>query len=341
MRTAARIATTASFLATLLTTSGRAASADPGARCVVRGDDVTIAHLTVNDFTIGVSHVKANATMVPGGKGSLVEIEGVVAFRANAPDLWYTVRAPTVAAGGMVTLAPGAHLIGERLDGDAIAGRAVIYASDVLEGEDKAPDESASTISVPCENLSLDWARDGADLTFEEGPGWRSKGASLVFHAAPKINAPQVTYAATSCEEDCLAVQGSAATNGFRKVAVVNEGVRIAGWVSAASLVRIPDNVLLAHSYGCSGDHASGMDLGFGFDSPTSLATLPRGTKIYDGPKGATWATITRETELRISVRRGESWALLRDLPGVTGFQGHAYVPVSSLARVRPVPAAR
>lgn len=320
--------------ALLLAVSG-AAHADAPPRCVVRGEDVSVAHLAVNGFTVGVTHVKASATMTPGG--TTIDVDGVVAFRATVPRLWYTVRTESVVGGGLVTMFPGAHLIGTHLDGTAIAGAAVVYAMDVLEGEDKPGDETAGTVSVPCEHLTLDWSRDPVTPPTSDGTGWRSRAAALTFRAAPRASAPAVTYAATSCQDDCLAVQGGATKNGYRKVGVVNEGVVVTGWVKASELARIPDDVLVAHSYGCMGDH-EGARTTFGFSgsrAPVSVAILPRGTKIYDAPTGATWATVTADAEFEVRYQIGESWAEVVSLPGISDADGHAYVPVSSLVRPR------
>lgn len=323
------------WIPALLLAVSAAAHADAPARCVVRGNDVSVAHVSVNGFTVGIAHVKASATVSTAG--TTVDVDGVVAFRATVPRLWYTVRTESVVGGGLVTMFPGAHLIGTHLDGAAIAGAAVLYAMDVLEGEDKPADETASTVSVPCEHLTLDWSRDPATPPTSAGTGWQSRGAALTFRAAPRANAPAVTYAATSCEDDCLSVLGGAAKNGYRKVAVVNERVAVTGWVKASELVRIPDDVLVGHSYGCMGDHeAPGASFGFsGSRAPESVATLARGTKIYDAPTGATWATVTADAEFDVRYEVGESWAEVVRIPGIQDLAGHAYVPVSALVKPR------
>lgn len=324
------------WIPALLLAVSSAAHADAPPRCVVRGEDVSLGQLSVNGFTVGVSHVKASATMT--GSGAAIDVDGVVAFRATTPRLWYTVRTESVVGGGLVTMFPGAHLIGTHLDGTAISGSAVVYAMDVLEGEDKPADEMAGTVSVPCEHLTLDWSRDPATPPpAADATGWRSRTATLTFRAAPRANAPAVTYAAPSCDDDCLAVQGGATKNGYRKVGVVNEGVALTGWVEAAELVRIPDDVLVAHSYGCTGDHENPGAFGFSSSrAPISVATLARGTKIYDAPTGATWATVTADADFEVRYQAGESWAEVVSLPGIQGAAGHAYVPASSLVKPRP-----
>lgn len=326
--------------ALLIVAAGRVVAAAPATRCVVHGDDVTLEALTVNGFTVGVSHVKADATMSSDRSDVTVDVSGVVAFRGTTTRLWYTVSTESSVGAGLVTMSPGAHLIGERLDGTAVSGAAVLYAADTLEGEDKPADEAVGTVSVPCDHLTLDWSHDPVDPPPPAGKGWRSRKDSLTFHAAPKASSPSVTYTATSCEEDCLTVQGDAAKNGYRKVGTVNESVSIVGWVKSTELQRIPGDEMFGHSYMCTGGHRGGSG-SFGFSGPVppvSLANLAPGTKIYDGPKGTTWATVTRDEVFEVRYTKGDTWAEIVFLPGLTDEAGHAYVPVSALVKPRPKP---
>lgn len=326
------------LVALVLLTSVRIASASPATRCVVHGDEVTLEKLTVNNFTVGVVRVKADATITSDRPGVTVDVAGDIAFRATAPSLWFTVTTESRVGAGIVTMSPGAHLIGERLDGTGVAGAAVIYAADILQGEDKPAEETVAAVTVPCDHLSLDWANDPVAPPSAEGRGWRSRGASLTFHTTPRASAPSVTFASTSCEEECLNVRGDAAKNGYRRVSIVNQSVGITGWVTAGELTRIPDGEGFGYSYGCTGDHDRGGRLFGGAPPPTSYADLAAGTKIYDAPRGVIWATVTRKQAFAVRFAKGDTWAEVAHLPGISDPEGHAYVPVASLVNRRAKP---
>lgn len=307
------------------------ATAGSPARCVVPGRDVTIEELTVNGFAVDISHVRATATLMGDRTGVTVDVEGDISFRATAPRLWFTVSTATVANGGLVRLFPGAHVIADRLAGSAVSGAAGLYAMDVMQGEDKPADESASSVLVPCKHLTLDWSQAPGPVPAVTGTVWRSKATSLTLHAAPVASAASVTYAATGCDERCLIVRGDLASNGYRRVETVNEQVQLRGWVHASELVEVSDDEGSGYSYGCTGAHRGSFDRSYDRSwSSLQRARLAAGTPIFDAPDGTAWAHVTRDLEFDVRGLPGARWAEVVSIAGVT-HHGHAYVPVTSL----------
>jgi len=56
---------------------------------------------------------------------------------------------------GTVRLRRGAHLVNARVERESVVASAVLYANDVMEGENKDADEMASPVRIPCSLLTL------------------------------------------------------------------------------------------------------------------------------------------------------------------------------------------
>jgi len=271
-------------------------------------------------------------------------VSGAVSFTAyGGPGIWYTAR--TDASDGMVSVGRGAKVVGQRARGGVLFGRAVLYADDMLEGDDKEPDQDVGALQIPCSKLSLDWdggaaPADTADSDDEpeitgDGTYWKSRrGPTLELFASPTTKARSVTVRALSCSgEGCLWVESIEAKTGWRKVIAANEAM-VVGWVRANQLVRVPDGTAVGYSYGCHGHHGVPRSDG---PRPTTLPVpvrITRGTKIYAQPKVGPWAEVLVEDGFMARYAPGDAWARVTYIPGVR--EGSAWVPVDALLPASP-----
>jgi len=311
------------------------ARADPPA-CVIRGEHVSVLDLEVRagsaTFTATISNVPVVATSSPGKPIDLA-VAGVIAFHGTAHRIWYTLTAPTVVADGMVTLVPGSHVVSDRDDGADVIGDGVVYAEDVLPGEDKAPDEQVGSIRVPCSRLSLDWqSYDEAPRVTGDGTQWRAIAdkTKLVIHSAASAGSSSVVYAALSCGGECFALTGITHRSGWRQVSASNEGVTVTGWVPDTELRAIPGDVMLGYAYGCSGHHGHGMVVRPGSPPPRS-ARIRIGTTIYAEPGRSPWASVLANATFEVRVQPGQPWVEVTGIPGVSGAFVRAFVPLSTV----------
>jgi hypothetical protein len=311
-----------------------AATAHAGKTCIVTGTDVSMSKVTIaarsGPFEVRVAHVAATVT---ADRTATIEVAGVIGFKGVVTQkIWYQLkRGFTV---GQVTLTPGANFVGDHAVGDQMFGSAVLHASDVMEGEDKPPDEAASQIAVHCADLSLDWSGDRTDATIAStGTTYVTRNtSSLVLHREPKDEAAGVTVA-TSCEgEGCLFFESIARRGDWIELGVANEGVAVVGWVRDSTVKRAPASAGFGFTYGCTGDHGGGTVM-YG-DPPTMkhhTVRLDPGAAIYAAPDGEVWANVQQPFEIDVVYANGDRWAELRALPGVDLGATPSYVPVSSL----------
>lgn len=338
----------------LLALAATPADAGP-TTCVVTGQDVTLGKVVVragaSRFEVEVSHLPVVATA--RGRKLTVEVGGAIAFTASHEHkLWYVVARPVVT--DLVTLAPAATIIGERGVGGELVGRAVVYASDVMPGEDKPADEAVSFVRVPCDLLTLDGVdvedRASSDAVSEqrarspnyfdslEGDDtyWHSRrGNAIVLRSKPSARAAKVTFKSTLCEDlDCLTLVGLERRGRWRKVGVSNQGVTVTGWVPANRLVRARDGAV-GYAYGCTGDHEHNARFDFGPPAPVHEVRMRVGTRIYARPNADVWATVQRDDEVfKVSYEPGDDWARVIAIPNIDVPTDNAFVLVSALMGV-------
>jgi hypothetical protein len=303
------------------------------ADCIVSGEEVTVTHVIVRPgLVVDVESVPVIATV--HGKTTALEVGGAIAFAGIVKQkLWYT--ADREVADGDVTLARGAHMIADRADGSMLVGRAVLYANDVMQGEDKPADESISSVRLHCDSFTLDWIGDDSEppALVSDDTVWRlRKGNSIVLRTQPSDSAPGVRISYPTCgDSSCIALAGIERRAGWIKVGEQSEGVTVTGWVRRSKLVRVPDDeAALGHSYGCFGDHGD-RRFAMSFGPAPRLARLKVGTQIYAQPNSGVWAAVQQAVDVKVSFAPGEYWARIERLPNVEIVTGEAYVPVASL----------
>jgi len=327
-------------LALLVAALPLTASADD---CPVTGSSVTLEHVRVQPAGAGlapldldVRGVAVRAT-IRSGKSVDLELTGAIAFKATTTGLWWTLAEPAETADKLVELTAGAHLVHVRADGDSVIADAVLHAPDVMPGEIKEPDEYVGPVRIACKKLTLDWAL-GTDLeTTGDGSNWRPRRNPnrITLRSAPKAKASVVTVRAPNCSgEGCVTVERVESRAGWFLVATANEGVRTAGWVRRSELVKLPDTMGVGRSYGCYGDHGRGVT-GFGrAGGETAVegpATIKVGTVIHADPAAGPWATVVQDGFYRVRIVRGEAWAEVTQIPGITGAMFSAYVPIAAV----------
>jgi hypothetical protein len=285
--------------------------------------------------------VPATATIRAASSApTALEVGGTIAFAGTATNVWYTIATPFET--GMVQLFAGAHIVDARSDGDEVVGSVVMYSNDVMQGEDKHPEQSVDFVRVPCTTLTLDWIADDFHVTSAgDGSWWRPTGGrtSIGLRSIPKLSAPTVSFAALSCEgEGCVVVERLETRGEWLRVGDWGEAAYVTGWVRRSELVKYPDDG--GRSYMCFGDHH-----GEGFSSSQRLphgvsegpARLKVGTTIFAEPGKGAWATVTRDDTFTVRYSKGESWAQLTEIPGISGASSiSAYVPISAVIAAHP-----
>lgn len=328
-------------LCVLMTSSSTAALPRPQSNCVIRGNALSAEKVTVRPkgaraFTIGLSGAKAKAILpVRAGAPVELEVETPLVFRAQSNNLWLTVNEPYTSPDGLVELRKGAHLVNARAEGDMVVASAVLYAHDVLPGEDKHPDESASFVRVPCravvagalestdfvEARGTDGRTEENKLDAEEADEWwgfRSEIEKIQLRARPHVNAPALLLSPTEVKR--LRTEGD-----WMLVEREGEGVTVRGWVRASQFKKLPEVVGFGRSYGCTGNHPT-ADWGEGWGPkgpPANMfqgeAKVLAGTPVFAAPPKGEWAVFTADTIVIIRHVQGEKWVELRSVPGLDG----------------------
>ncbi|HET9993343.1 MAG TPA: hypothetical protein VFQ65_32630, partial [Kofleriaceae bacterium] len=296
------------------------ASRSAGADCTVAGT-ITLSKVTVKTtdgaFEIGVNGATAVVTI--SGRGTTIAVSDAIAFTGTiSQHLWLAVK--NHYADDQITFEHGANFVVARADADMLIGRAVLHASDVMEGEDKDPDEGAGVAHVPCSDVALEWSEHTDASVAGTGTYYFARhGSSLLLHRAPKDGASGVTVTAPSCSgEGCMFFEGVATKSGWIELAAVNEGVAAVGWVRAGSVKRVPDSEGVGYTYGCTGDHDLGTMLRImAPNQQTHDVQLALGTGLFTAPRGEAWAIVKQPATFEVSYAPGDTWAEVTGIPGV------------------------
>lgn len=328
-------------LALVLTAAAPVASA-PATECIVGGQAVSLEKLTVHPagaepFEVGLHAVPAQATL-PSGRGAPVrlQVRGAIAFEGFAKNLWLSLASPVDT--GQLRAVAGAHVVGARREGAAITGSVVMYADDVLQGEDKQPDETAGPVRLECGALTLDWSADDAEDPKAQGDGtlWKPRrgGSRMQLRSRPEPRAPALEVVAANCE-GCLAFERLEEKSGWLRVARTGERVVATGWIEKSDVEQLPDGEGILRSYGCYGGHG-GPQGGFGrvgdaaatYEGPARIAV---GTAVHAAPGRGAWATVLAEEGFVVRHVEGQAWVELTSIPGLVGVAIPAFVPASAV----------
>jgi hypothetical protein len=320
----------------VLFVAARSASAD----CVVTGH-ATLSKVTIktpsSSFEVGVTKIGGAVTVT--GHGTTIAVSDAIAFTGTVTQqLWLAVK--DLYVDDQITFQHGSDIMVERADANMVIGRAVLHASDVMEGEAKDPDESASLAHVPCDDVSLEWVEHTDARIAGTGVNYFARhGSSLVLHRDAKDSAPAITVSAPNCTgEGCVFFEAMATKPGWIELAAVNEGVAAVGWVRTGSVKRIPDSELVGYSYGCEGNHDLGGNVfrGFASTQQTHTVQIAVGTGLFTAPRGEAWAVVKQLATFNVIYAPGDTWAEVLSIPNVNLRLASAYVPVASLTDVKP-----
>jgi hypothetical protein len=324
------------------------ASPAQAAPCVVTG-----TYVSLDDIRIGAGGAMASVTdvaitaTIPRGDGpARVEVEGAIAFAGTRRRLWLTVKEPITAARGTVTLGPGAQVVAVRAAGSDVIASVVLHANDVLEGEDKPPDEALRAMRIPCRALTLDRAPPDADvaalddlepMSGGDGTWWRPRHdtGGLMLRARPDASAPR-TLLTTPERDNAIEVERLAERGRWMRVVRTGPGVRVTGWVVRAALVHSPEG---GGRFGmCTGDHGGGFRGRMASLTPQVVyegpATIAVGTVLRSDDRP--WATVRQPDGFEVHAVAGEPTVWVTAIPGVNETGLGTEVPAAAVTIPSP-----
>ena len=314
-------------------------------QCVIRGDHVRLERVVVHlkdteEFDVDVKDATVAMTLPTeaGGPVGLV-VDGAFSFTASRANAWLAIISDLSTAGGMVTLRRGSRLVDVTADGDMVVGSAVMDADDVLEGEDKDPDEVVTPVRVPCRLLVAGGVEADDRQADEDYPPsdvwWKPKGpeseaAAVQLRASRSTDAPSVLYRTPHClGPSCISLEQIEDADDWLLVGRSGSGVTVTGWVPRSQIEKLPPGDGAWRSYGCHGHHGRGFrgrsktPAGW-YEGP---AAVRAGTRVFADPPEGEWAVFTRDTPVMVSYDRKEEWVWLYQVPGL-GEWVPAFVPV-------------
>ncbi len=339
-----------------LAIGARAARADT---CVVRGSKVTLEKITVHPpgadaFTATIREVPAAATL-PAKHGAplTLEIGGALEFTATRDDVWLRLDRDMSWADGTVIAKRGARVIDAYVKGDRVIASAIIYSSDVLEGEKKRPFQVVRGLDIPCDALTLDLVemkdddmleaakpKDAATKPADDAIAhtWelRNGRSRLTLRREPKAKSTGFVLEEPNCDDGCIHVVELERKGAWIRVETFGEGFTVRGWAPAAELKRMPDDMAFSRIYGCYGDHETDEDNMVWSAGTKRDGTVRSGTIVYANDATGAWGRFASTTRVRVHVQPGSSWATLLGVQGVWHISG--VVPLDTLT-LDPLPA--
>jgi len=322
-------------------------AADPP-KCVISGKSVTIQNMDVKPagvdaFQLGVRGLPVTAEL-PARCGAPVTLHvgGALELTASRSDVWFRLTRDFTTPDGLITAKMGAQAIDVCLKGDRVFASLVLYASDVLEGEHKRPDELVRDVELPCDALTLDAVADDREEKPEPDTGeeeilhnWETRGEATRVVLRPSVGtrARGYTVEAASCGgSGCLNLVQVEAKKGWILAQMDGEGVTVRGWVPMYQLKRIPDDVGIGRSYGCYGDHGGGFVGGFGFaNSVDREGTVRKGTLVYAEEARGAWGTFVAPAHVKVRMTPGASWAYLIVVDGFDEVSVFGVIPTDTI----------
>lgn len=318
--------------------------------CIVNGTAVKLEETSVKPpgheaFTVNLYELAVSAELPPRcGDPLALHIGGPLAFTATRDNVWLWLRRDVVTADGMVTVAKGAQVVDACIRNGRVFATAIMTADDVLEGENKRPDQVVRNVELPCDALSLDRVdADETDDSFADADEadhyWHTRrGNKVVLRKEPKAKAAARTIEVGGCEGDaCIGGMRELERRGsWVRVEAGHGGVAVRGWARARDL-KSSDNMVYGGLF-CSGDH-HGDTFGFGFSGTATIreGTVRQNTIVYAGTADGAWGRFVAPTRVRVLVRPNEPWATLTSVPGISG-GWHGMVPLDTVT-LDPLPA--
>lgn len=357
----------------LLALAGLSAAARPAAAgCRVRGEHAVLNDVVVRadrstTFEVGLADVAAQA-VIGSADRVRIEVSGAIAFRGSRKNVWFEVARPIAVAGGVVRLDEGAELVHARADADGVVASVVLWADDVLPGEDKDPIQVIAGVRIPCGAVRLgtkhgksddggddesDAASTGdapapaGDRTFERdlSPrlGWwrnRGSGQSIVVRAAPRADAAGVTLASAATGDGQFDFEGIEQSGDWLRVRRAEWGAEIRGWIPRAELVAM--NGPMGRGTMCMGRHGSSSGGGGWAGPPPKVryegpARIRVGASIEYGDN-VIWAKVRRSDGFEVLIYEGDRYAEITSIPGVWVDSWYAAVNVADVILPRGTP---
>jgi hypothetical protein len=181
----------------------------------------------------------------------------------------------------------------------------------------------------------------GVDDVVPEGRWYQVRGSSVQVHARPDARAPSVSLGSGHCD-GCIQVREIQRRGAWLLVERVRWSGVVRGWIRRRAVKPLRDGE--PHGWGsmCTGDHHWLQRAGHGWAGgpPAGLyegpATVRAGTPVYaDGQQGR-WATVVRDTEMKVRFVPGWSSTELIGIPGMIG----SYLPAHVSPAAVTLPAA-
>ncbi len=339
--------------AAILMVVHRAAVAGDRAACVVSGKAVKLEEVSVKPagsepFTLNLHELPVMATVSARcGSPMTLHVGGALEFVGSRDGVWLQVARDIKTSDGMVTVTRGAEVIDACMRGDRVVVTAIMRSDDVLEGEHKRPDVYVRNVEVPCDALTL----DAPELTEQEQDEviaalpdaskhtyWETRhGSKLTLYKDPKAKSASRVIENDACEgERCIEYLRQTERRGaWVHVEVDMAGVQLRGWVPT-KLIKRSDDVGGASSWGNHGRGVFGG--GFGGNGAIREGTVRRDTVVYAQPGTGAWGRFTAPTRVKVYVTPKDPWALLTDVPGLSGAAGT--IPLDTIT-LDPAPPTR
>jgi hypothetical protein len=323
--------------------------------CVVTGKSVKLEEVSVKPpgsdaFTLDIYELPVSAVVPARCDDPMrLHVGGAFEFGASRGGIWLWVTRDITTTDGMMTIGRGAAVIDACMRDGHVIATAVMAASDVLEGEDKRPDQYVRNVEIPCDALTLDTSvfdddpDSDTDSYDETALYWETRrGSKLALRKEPKTNAAARVIEDATCD-------GASCFSGLRQIGrrgawVQVEvtsfyGVRMRGWTTTKQLKRADG--LISGGFGCYGDHGSGMR-GFGFvgNGAVREGTVRRDTVVYAEPASGAWGRFTTPTRVKVYVTPNEPWATLVSVPGLSD-GAYGMIPLDTVTFDPPAPTAK
>jgi hypothetical protein len=341
------------------------AGANARSECRVRGQHVTLEDVVVAGRFSDPFRVAVKLAGIPAvfriadtaGAPAEIQVAGAVAFRGRRKNVWYQLARPIELAGGLLRLAAGAQVVSARAQGRDVIASVVMWADDVLPGENKDPEEIIRDVPIPCEALTLGGADDdddddetsdesqtdgepgdvkdaeadgdgdgeendvdGAPPGHGDGTWWWTRGSrhTVRLRARPRADAPSVTLSTVVRGDNLLFFERVEERGGWLRVTRTGGLARITGWIRRADLER-RDEVVPGRSTMCTGRHGPGLG---GRGGPPRKIRYKGPARLRIGARITSWrgdpfATVRQDVPFDVVVFEGRSTAEVTRIPGL------------------------
>jgi hypothetical protein len=262
-----------------------------------------------------------------------IDVYGVISFSGTTGPLPYQISNALETSQGMVKLYPGAML-----------SRAATDKNDVLAFVDlRGSEETLESVRVPCDALAFNVRFESSGdqrLVRGDGTWWTVKGNHhrILLRARPDERAPSIVIASRDPHGDRPFFERLAVRPGW--VQIAREGFRavVTGWVPTSALRQLanaPDDG------GCCYGSTSGGGFTrrarrpkpYSYEGPAHVAI---GTAIFAHQGTGAWAKVEKDAVFKIRYDEGDSWVEITGIPGVSGPEMRAYVPIAAIKQGAP-----